>query len=748
MLLQLLPHALRREQRSALAVFCDIKKAYDTVDRPFLWRIMGQLGIGGHFLRTVRALHSHTSARSCVRGAMSRAVRFSAGVRQGCPLAPLLYLFVGQALGRFLAGVGVGITLQGVQLACSQYADDVTAFLPDETALPAFLQLMQVFGDASGQRLHPAKSQAMLLGARTLPPVPPPSPVRLVRAAEALGVTFREGVGPPTTDWQAHTTAVLHRFGQLAALPLSAMGRGLASAAYGISRLLFYAEFVGLPPAVEVAKITRAAVALVDSGLTPGRAAGRRFHGVAAPRLLGSPGAGGFGMLPVTEHVRARHAVWGARLVCALAQPLPPLWAVAARSALGAFSHVCHPLALLAWRPSPPERACLPASLLRLCDGLAAVPPIEVVNDALLEPGPWCATAPLWHNPLLPATNRAALAAEFPDLAGAGLTTVAGLGLAAAAVTSAIGLSEFHALAIHMPGTAATSVSHSHIRSRLHDCVARLPPSWLVAAMAGSLPPSPTFASLALPRLGWRFPDGIVQLGDLTVRAATWAQLQRVYDQRQRRHAGFVAHVFAASARPAPLLDRDQVALLQKLLPQLWLPWTNQHKEVYWRLTLDALPTAARLHNADSCICGAPAPDRMHHFWSCPVAVGLIAVLSEKLSSRGLLPSPLLPLHVLLAQPPSSRLHVGLWQVVCLATICALDHVRRACCAIALAGVPSVAAHTTDPVPTMINRAVARFWDLLTEFCVLDAAPLTWQCSVAAAQPFVVWNNSWTVDRS
>ena len=54
----------------------------------------------------------------------------------------------------------------------------------------------------------------------------------------------------------------------------------------------------------------------------------------------------------------------------------------------------------------------------------------------------------------------------------------------------------------------------------------------------------------------------------------------------------------------------------------------------------------------------------------------------------------------------------------------------------------------TYPVLTMINRAVARFWDLLTEFCVLGAAPLSWQSNVAAAHPFIVWNNSWTVVRS
>ena len=229
LLLQLLPHALSAEQRSALAVFSDVMKAYDIVDRAFLWKVMGRLGVGGPFLQAARALLSHTWARSCVRGAMSRSVSFSAGVRQGCPLAPLLYLFVGQALGRFLATVGVGITLQGAWLACSQYADDVTAFLPSEAALPAFLQAMQVFGNASGQRLHPGKSQAMLLGNRTLPPIGPQAPIRLVRTAEALGVTFHEGVGTPTVDWQAQVAAVLHRFDRLAALPLSGARLGQRS---------------------------------------------------------------------------------------------------------------------------------------------------------------------------------------------------------------------------------------------------------------------------------------------------------------------------------------------------------------------------------------------------------------------------------------------------------------------------------------------------------------------------------------
>ena len=130
------------------------------------------------------------------------------------------------------------------------------------------------------------------------------------------------------------------------------------------------------------------------------------------------------------------------------------------------------------------------------------------------------------------------------------------------------------------------------------------------------------------------------------------------------------------------------------------------------------------------------------------MAAGLLALLSTHLEFRGMLPTLLLPLHVLLAQPPSSRLHVGIWRVVCLAAICALDHVRRTACAIALAGVPSQAASAPASVLTMLNRAVTRFWDMLTDFCALNTAPLSWQQSVAAAHPFIAWCDSWKVVRS
>jgi hypothetical protein len=73
---------------------------------------------------------------------------------------------------------------------------------------------------------------------------------------------------------------------------------------------------------------------------------------------------------------------------------------------------------------------------------------------------------------------------------------------------------------------------------------------------------------------------------------------------------------------------------LFKLFKRLWrLPWDNQRKELFWRLSLDGLPTAARMHLlGEPCACGALAPCRRHHFWDCAVAQAVLTELHRGLA--------------------------------------------------------------------------------------------------------------------
>ncbi len=98
---------------------------------------------------------------------------------------------------------------------------------------------------------------------------------------------------------------------QVVALRLSVLGRAQAINAYAVSRVLYATEFQGLPRAA-LDRIKHSLIEVVDRGrmAKPGR---RRYVDVPYALLHGSPRVGGFGMLPVAEHVRARHAVWAVR---------------------------------------------------------------------------------------------------------------------------------------------------------------------------------------------------------------------------------------------------------------------------------------------------------------------------------------------------------------------------------------------------------------------------------------------------
>jgi hypothetical protein len=122
---------------------------------------------------------------------------------------------------------------------------------------------------------------------------------------------------------------------------------------------------------------------------------------------------------------------------------------------------------------------------------------------------------------------------------------------------------------------------------------------------------------------------------------------------------------------------------------QLWsLKWDNHLKAVYWRLVHNGLPTAARMHQDVVCgVCqqpaaaGGPRIGRQHHFWECPVAQAVVAAVRQQLTPAWC-SEPVSAHHVMCMHPPAGSackaLHAGVWRVVCLAAVCAMEEGRRA----------------------------------------------------------------------
>ena len=81
-----------QEQNTDLySTFVDLTKAFNTVSREGLWRIMAKYGCPTKFITIIRRCHDGMLARVQDNAETSAPFPVSNGVKQGCVLAPTLF---------------------------------------------------------------------------------------------------------------------------------------------------------------------------------------------------------------------------------------------------------------------------------------------------------------------------------------------------------------------------------------------------------------------------------------------------------------------------------------------------------------------------------------------------------------------------------------------------------------------------------------------------------------------------------
>ena len=100
-------------------------------------------------------------------GFMTNYFKVSRGVRQGCPLSPLLFVLAVEMLALKIRQDQLcrGIELPSGQTAkISQFADDTTLNLEDTTPLRNAMNIVTSFGPLSGLQLNKEKTKALWIG--------------------------------------------------------------------------------------------------------------------------------------------------------------------------------------------------------------------------------------------------------------------------------------------------------------------------------------------------------------------------------------------------------------------------------------------------------------------------------------------------------------------------------------------------------------------------------------------------------
>ena len=113
----------------------DFEKAYDRLNWHYIIQALLHMGCGAKFCSMVKTLLGNATARVSVNGSLSKSFRLSRSIRQGCPLAPLLYAVAADGLNwlvqdRIQDGCLNGVMLgNGSQACIEMFADDTNAML-------------------------------------------------------------------------------------------------------------------------------------------------------------------------------------------------------------------------------------------------------------------------------------------------------------------------------------------------------------------------------------------------------------------------------------------------------------------------------------------------------------------------------------------------------------------------------------------------------------------------------------------
>ena len=138
--------------------FIDVRKAYDTVDRAKLWAVLKTLGVSDAFISLLKSLYRDNIRRIKWRGKLTPPFLATKGLRQGCPLSPVLFALFVAHIPADLDSRCNGIKVGNTKITNLFYADDIVLLERGRTGMSrSILRLTQSL-KGCGLRLNFAKS--------------------------------------------------------------------------------------------------------------------------------------------------------------------------------------------------------------------------------------------------------------------------------------------------------------------------------------------------------------------------------------------------------------------------------------------------------------------------------------------------------------------------------------------------------------------------------------------------------------
>ena len=183
---------------------------------PYIYEVCKRLKLPEYMQKWIGMILSHTKGRVFVNNCFSDYQYFEAGLRQGSPASPALYLLIGFMLSKLVQSTDIGIHLKTPfiigkdpgaprqsedNICLLQYADDSKVVMKSDQA-PIFHEVMRRFALATGQHLNQQKTHLLPIGkVRKQTLRNQIHGYEVTHEVKVLGVTLRSGIQLLTYDW-------------------------------------------------------------------------------------------------------------------------------------------------------------------------------------------------------------------------------------------------------------------------------------------------------------------------------------------------------------------------------------------------------------------------------------------------------------------------------------------------------------------------------------------------------------------
>ena len=158
----------RRDSR-VYAAFVDFTAAYDTINRERLWQHLAGIGMPPWMLGAVQGMYAQDSYILVDGERWSRSLQPTLGVKQGCPLSPLLFSLYLSDFGARAVSPTHGVPLfgsPGRRITFMFYADDLVLLAESQATLQSMLSSLRMYSLTKGLTVNVGKSKVVVFNSR------------------------------------------------------------------------------------------------------------------------------------------------------------------------------------------------------------------------------------------------------------------------------------------------------------------------------------------------------------------------------------------------------------------------------------------------------------------------------------------------------------------------------------------------------------------------------------------------------